>query len=461
MSAQRDVRCVVPTLAQLMAYQSVQFAEGLSAELALDPDVLHQPVGVQVEKLLYKPLLALRGSLVPIVFVIDALDECSGQLTNHGALDDAETHRIVSGLIEALIAFSRSPVRLPVKFFITSLPETHIRDTHVSDVTFSKVLSPLNVDKQQVTADIRFYISNRLFSKPTLRALFTENDVNAVVDLCNGLFLVAATAVQHILGAGIESAGARFNSLLNASRDGLSVGATEPLDRMYAVVMEEAAKVETDRLTAMLQILAAILSARMPLSVSALADLLDLPNGQLRASLTSLHAVVHVPDDDNDVGLRTVHASFGDYLFGRASSHIRISETLGHEALAHGCFQVLRKRLYFNVLHSRSSFEPNSPLRPNSITLSLEYACLQWIYHVSTLPESFGKGRSSKGTLHLRSLSWTQRASRTSHRADLEEKISTVLRPRLLFWLEVMSVLGQVTRAAAMLMFAASTVCHS
>jgi len=463
-NAQRDVRCVVPTLAQLMARQSVKFAEALAAELTLDPEVLHQQVGVQIEKLLYKPLLSLKDSLVPIVFVIDGLDECGGYLTETGTLKDTEAHRIVSDMLEALVTFSESAVKLPVKFFVTSRPETHIRDTHVSDVAFSKVLRLHTVNKEQVTADIRLYVSNRLFATPTLRGLFTEDDVHTLVQLCHGLFIVAATTLEHTLGSGIEFARGKFDSLMSASRDSLSVGAIEPLDRMYALIVEEAAKVgdvETEKLKTLLQILSALISARMTLSVSALADLLSIPNGQLRASITRLHAVIHIPDDDGDASLRPVHASFGDYLLGRASSRIRISEWLGHEALAHGCFQVLAKRLHFNISRSQSSFKSNSKPMLNSIMLSLEYACLHWIYHVSTLLEISEKDLSSKSSLRLRFLSWTQRASGASHRAGLEKNISTIFRPRLLFWLEVMSVLGQIQRAAAMLMFAAATVCRS
>ena len=457
-SAQRDVRCVVPTLAQLMARQSAKFAEALSLALERDPEVLHQQVELQVERLLYMPLLALKDSPVPIIFVIDALDECGGQLNSNGTLNDAETHRIVSDMLEALVKFSNSSVKLPVKFLVTSRPETHIRDTHVSDVAFSKVLRLHAVNKQQVTADIRLYISNRLLATPALRGVFTDKDVEALVRLSDGLFIVAATALEHAFGAGIEFAEARFKSLLDSSRSRLSVRAIVPLDRMYAVIIEEAAKVgdiETDKLNGLRRILAALLSARMTLSVAALAELLDVPTGQLRISLTRLHAVVHVPDDDNDAGLRPLHASFGDYLFGRASKRIRISESLGSMAMANGCLQVLEKRLHFNVSQSRSSFEPNPENRPTGITLALEYACLQWIDHVSGLLESSRTEERLSSTIRSRVQSWI---GYTPHQSMLDERINEVIRPRLMFWLEVMSILGQVHRAAAMLMFAAATV---
>jgi len=62
--------------------------------------------------------------------------------------------------------------------------------------------------------------------------------------------------------------------------------------------------------------------------------------------------------------------------------------------------------------------------------MSLEYACLQWVYHIAgaTVPSEF------------------------------DPEIFSAFRPRFLFWLEVVSVLGKMDRATAMLFFGASTV---
>ena len=94
--------------------------------------------------------------------------------------------------------------------------------------------------------------------------------------------------------------------------------------------------------------------------------------------------------------------------------------------------QLMKKRLHFNVSQSRSSYEPNQPSMVDSITLSLKYACMQWVYHIEKLPRTL----------------------------MLDNEISNGFRPRFLFWLEVMSVLGQVQRAAAMLIISIATVSH-
>ena len=431
--AQRDVRCVIPTLAQIMARQSDAFSRTLADELTRDPDVLQKQISVQIEKLLSKPLQTLKDSPMTIVFVIDALDECGGQSTD-GVLDDAGTHRIISEILEALVAFSNSDAnKIRVKFLVTSRPETHIRDTPVSNVELTKVLRLQTVDKEQVTADIRLYIATKLLGTPQLRTWYSDSKADVLAEQCDGLFIVATTAVKYAFELGHDAAVGRFQMLLDTPRDDLSTNILAPLDRIYAMVLEDAARVQeagSDGLAAMRQLLAALLSARMILSVAALADLLRLAVHDARVILSRLHAVVHVPDDNSEPGLRTLHATFGDFISRRAPDHIRIMNSASHDVPARSCLQVMTERLHFNVSHSSSSYEPNASSKPASLTLSLEYACTQWIYHVASQPDP----------------------------SVLEGAINEVFRRKFLFWLEVMSILGQVQRAAAMLYFAAVTV---
>ena len=460
-AAQRDVRCIIPTLAQLLARQSPEFSVALAAELERDPDVLHKQISAQVELLLERPLLALKDSPKQVVFVIDALDECGSQLTSNGTLDDPNSHRIVSAMIEALVSFSRSPTRLPVKFLVTSRPETHIRDTPISDVAFSKVLLLHTVDKSQVTEDIRLYISAQLSSTQTLRKSFTNDDIEVLAQLCDGLFIVATTALQYTFSDGADNALFRYKALLNATRDGLSNGAVAPLDRIYAHILSDATRVithPTNALQSVQQVLASLLAARMPLSVSALADLMDIPKDSLRPRLSHLHAVVHIPEGHEEPGLRTIHASFGDYLLERADDKYRIKRSVGDTILAYGCLQVMSKRLHFNVSGSSSSYEANQPQKPDSITLALEYACLQWIYHISRLHTLSSHDGDVSSRLKQRISAIMNRSSTASALSKLNKLIVLVFRPRFLFWLEVMSVLREVRRAAAMLIFAAVTV---
>jgi len=444
LAAQRDIRCVIPTLTQLLALKWADFR--LAVAETIEPGVQYKEVSAQVKELLYMPLLALDPSRGPILFVIDALDECGGE-TSDGMLDDAKCHAAVTSMLEALVTITRSEPKLPVKFLVTSRPEAQIRDTPISDENISQILRLHTIESTEVAADINRYvtttINTKLFGKPKLRAMITDVDVTHLVRLCDGLFIVAATALKHTFGAGADAAVARFKKLLNASRNSLDDGVAVPLDRMYAIILEDAVTAEEPHdteLPALLRLLSSLLAARMTLSIATLADLLGLESYDVRASLSRLHAVVNVPDDDDVPGLRTVHASFGDYLFDRAPSHIRILRSSGHEFLARACLELMGMCLHFNVSRSRSSYEPNASTKPDHITLSLEYACLHWAHHINFFRNSH---------------------SHPSSDISFDADIGRSFRPKFMFWLEVLSVLHKVGLASGLLLMASSSVRQS
>jgi len=387
-AAQRDVRCIIPTVAQLFARRSDEFAVALAAELKEEPDLAYKQVKIQVERLMRKPLAVVASTTRSIVFVIDALDECGDQPTTATLSDNSGAHAAVSEMLEALIDFSRSSTDLPIRFIVTSRPETHIRKTSVTDSKVTSALHLHTIDKSQVTSDIQLYIGKTLSNAPATKEWFTNGNVETLTERADGLFIFAATATKYILG---EDEGLRVKRLaklvspLQATPTALVVG---PLDLMYSSILMEASRadvVEDDELQQMLKVIAAILSARMTLSVQALAELLSLPPDYLRGCLGRLHAVVHLPEENHDASLRTLHASFGDYLFTRAASGIRIASTFGHDELAHGCFSRMKwNDLDFNISHCPSSDEPNAGTKPDWISLSLRYACFHWAHHVQS-----------------------------------------------------------------------------
>jgi len=415
--ARTDVRRILPTLAVLLARQSPKFAVELAAEIRPNSGVAgYEPVGDQIGRLLQRPLSALASETRPIVFVIDALDECA----------------IERELTELLTAIATFRCAANVKFILTSRPETHIFGSPISDRAQNEILQLHMIETAEVTKDIRLYIDDAFSKKPLSRPWYSEADVTALAMLSNGLFIFASTMISYVLE--VDSVTGRKTRLQKASSAvGQSAVAMAPLDAMYEFVLTRAsstAKVEAEELEATRSNLACILAARAPLSISALAELLEQEADVLRDSLRRLHATVYVPNEDDEPGLQTLHASFGDYLLQRASSNLRISMELGEEILARGCLGLMDKRLHFNVSQSRSSYEPNPSSRPGSITLSLEYACVHWVYHISGLPET----------------------------TKLDQEVEAVIRPKFLFWLEVMSVLGQIRRAAAMLIIAVTAV---
>jgi len=411
------VQRIVPTLATLLARQFPAFASSLVIQLAGTPDVAHWSVRDQVDRLILQPLETLATYTSQMVFVIDALDECSN----------------TSQMAELIDAIADFKCTLPVKFLLTSRPEMHIRTTPISNPVLSSILRLHTVNPEQVTADIHLYIGTKLAQASKAAQWYSAQDVEALVSRSCGLFIFASTVLSYILNRG-NDAGRRERLRKATTAFARSTVATNSLDRMYELVITDASRsdqVDTDELESMGKILACVLTARASLSVRALADLIGSSPETLRGSLERLHSLVNLPEDDTESGVRTLHASFGDYMLERAADHIRLAPSLGHDLLAAGCLRRMGwSDLRFNISCSRSSYKPNAEFRPDSIPLSLMYACLHWAHHIDA----------------------------ASTRSAFDQMVGGTFRRKFLFWLEVLSITGRVGFASGHLRIASSAV---
>ena len=412
------MRRILPTLAALLACQSPEFAEILVTELEKDQRLGHKPVTEQIGPLLRRPLAALASSARPTIFVIDALDECSNE-------------RELAELLQLLAGFKCDA---KVKFILTSRPEMHIRGTPISSPNHNTILQLHTIVAGEVTSDIRLYVTGTLDNATReVATWYTNDDIELIVKMSGGLFIFASTVLKYILDPeDVEDCRDRLRKVTSAVAKGIA--ATNTVDKVYELIITEASRseaVDSDELQRMRCILACILTARSSLSVEALSALIDIRPARLRSSLRRLHSIVHVPSDDFEPRLQTLHASFGDYMLERGPDSIRIAPSLVHDILARGCLRRLGwDDLCFNISRSQSSFQPNPDTEPNWIPLSLIYACLNWAHHVDA-------------------------ASITS---DFGQEIAQSFRPKFLFWLEVLSVLGKIGLASGLLRIAGSAV---
>jgi len=415
--ARTDVRRILPTLAVLLAGMSQEFAETLAEELKKDQRLGHKPVNQQIGPLLCKPLAALASFNHQIVFVIDALDECN---------DERE-------LAELLRLITDFRCEAKVKFILTSRPGQHIRNTPISNSALNTILHLHTIDADEVTSDIRLYITRTLENTTAEGTWYSNRDIEVLVELSAGLFIFASTVLKYVLHRQGDTV--RRDRLRKAtSAVTTRIAATTAVDKVYEFVLMDATRSDTvddDEMETMRSILACILTARTSLSVEALAALLGMAPDMLRGSLEQLHSLVYVPPKDSQPGLQTLHASFGDYLFERSPTHIRTAASLGHDVLAQGCLRRMAwDDLCFNVSRSRSSFEPNLIAPSNVLPLSLEYACLHWAHHVTSALTRF----------------------------TFEVEISQTFRIKFLFWLEVLSILKKIGLVSELLRMATSVV---
>ncbi|VDB95871.1 unnamed protein product [Peniophora sp. CBMAI 1063] len=307
-----DANRIVPTLSAALAGSDIQYKVALLSVLRKYSHEAHPStwaIKLQIQRLFFEPFACymreVSASPMPIL-VIDALDEAN---------DDT-----VGDLLDSLVSVAR---RLPIKFFLTSRPERHIR-WRLDSFRYGDCLRLHDVEKTIVTADIRLYIEHRLnviVDRFRGRAEIpegwpTRQDTESLVALSGSLFIYAFTTTEHI---GDRNPVKRMQDVLNVRRRLWTVAnPLNDLDRIYTFILNAATTGRTsEELLLTKRTLGAILAARELLGLPTLARLLGSTVDELRDALDGLHAVVNVPEDVGNGSVSTLHASFGDFLTDR------------------------------------------------------------------------------------------------------------------------------------------------
>ena len=141
-----NLQLIFPTLAFQLAQKYPNFHASLIPLLQSNPDVVHELLLDQMQKLLVKPP---QSADISTVIVIDALNECRDE--------DPES--------AMLLVLGKSVSNIPqVKFFITSRPEAHIvsgfRGPLLEALTEAFVLH--HVEPHIINSDIRCFFEHEL-----------------------------------------------------------------------------------------------------------------------------------------------------------------------------------------------------------------------------------------------------------------------------------------------------------
>jgi hypothetical protein len=170
-----------------------------------------------------------------------------------------------------------------------------------------------------------------------------------------------------------------------------------------------------------------------PLPIKAIASLsmTKICADQLRQCLSSLHSVVHIPDEEG-AAVTLFHASFFDFITDptrcaakRCRSFKALVASEGHEQLALKCLLHMNGSLKYNICGAPEEMTisrratTNSPDNIGKISEALKYSCLFWAAHLSGIqPELPG--------------------------TEFITALRHFLRTHLLHWIECLSVLGEL-----------------
>ncbi len=389
-----------------------------------DPAIFKNNLKDQFEKLIIQPFLEMKQAspnALGLFIVIDALDECEREV-------DIQ-------VILQLLAGIQSLRPVPLRIFVTSRPELPIRldFKQMLDETYQELILH-NIPKETIGHDMAVFLEHELSIVNKQRSLPldwpSKHQIQALVEITIPLFNLAATACRYI-GDKRGNPKKRLEILLQYQK----ANQVTRLDRMYLPILDHLFdvkdKLDKERLTSEFrEIIGIIVVLEIPFSIASLAHLLNIPKEDIRCRLDLLHSVLSIPVDEN-MPVRLIHSSFRDFLLDtqkRGKSPFWVDEKEMHKNLASKCLQLLSSpsSLRQNMCNLTSpgtlKSEVNYQIIGNALALEVRYACRYWVHHL-------------------------ERSGGLIHDGDL---VDTFLRKYFLYWLEAMSLLGEVSASILM-----------
>jgi hypothetical protein len=374
-----------------------------------------------MNKLIVSPL---AKSAISTVIVIDALDECK---------DDEPASAILSVLGKFVTEIPK------VKFFVTGRPEPCILQgfrlpllAKVSDVFVLHEVKP-----SQINNDIRLFFSHKFSElknrKRGLDNWMPEEQLDVLCSRTAGLFIYAVATVRFV---------DRRNSLPkkqldrllqfpeNSDREGkIRIRAKTTLDSLYLAIIQDAfGEDDPEDDHKIRSVLGAVVLATDPLSTSTIAAILGFDPEEIFPRLSSVHSLLILPDVI-DQPVRPFHKSFPDFIVDptRCSNpRFCVYPPDQRAELLVGCLELMNQRLDRNMckLPDQVINSEVGDLKgriEQHVDQALQHACRSWHkYLVDTGP---------------------------THTPRIIPALDRFLKGKVLFWLEVLSVLGAAREA--------------
>jgi len=359
-----------------------------------------------------------------LVIVVGALDECGGLRHDLSGKEDFE------GLVRTLKRWVQVDHLKKFKLIVTSQAENHITRIF-SDTICIHVNIPSGSDVKpgdSASEDIRIFLESRL-EIMGLKVALIEKVLNCLVPRAAGIF-IWATTVANFLERDPEG---RFAMLEKDDRKGLK--GLDSLDSLYSMIIKASfghGLIE-EEIRAVVSVMGAMIFAKEPLDDNALIMLpkVKIPGldadrlGPIRQGLMSVI--------DSGPVLRFHHRSFQDFLLSPSflQQHpelLDIQDRVHHERqLTKLCLRTLvSSKLHFNMCSLESSMVKNVDIQTTAkttIPCLVSYSCQYWADHlVNTLSDE-----------------------------TLMGALKFVMYEKLLFWLEVMSLLGKTYKGTLIL----------
>ncbi|KAG8963316.1 hypothetical protein FRC03_003146 [Tulasnella sp. 419] len=368
------------------------------------------------------PLQAFEGQVAsPLVFILDALDECSNQ--------DHITELIV--LLSYLLRDLRPKIN--VKIMVTGRPEAHIRGQFMSPTleSISSISHLHDIDRSIVGSDIRLYLDHHLNKikyemLPGMASWPQEGEMDALVRMADGLFIYASAAVTYLRVQPIK----RMKIILASVQHQKAASAFRHLDALYRQILQSAETLDPDAdeedgaeiLEELHTILGTIVVLLDPLCARSLELLLGLEQGTVQPALRPFHSVLSISSPPYPI--RVFHKSFPDFLSDQGRSDVNswyhVDTKRHHTRLALLCLNHMNVMLQRNMCGvgdlEKNEIPDLERLLDEKVKPHLLYACHHWGTHLS----------------------------QAEHSEALDGALHNFCMTKLLHWLEILSLTGKL-----------------
>ena len=403
----RDPKNILPTLISKLAETWTPYRILVAKVLQDDPHLNSKSTDGE---LLLKSLQALKTSPPrTLVLVIDALDECG---------DDTTRKDILKSLFEACSQVSW------LKIFITSRPEHDIRSFFEARVCPGQDLSR----DDQNDKDIRHFTQERMLSLAKSRKRQPgwpgQARLSRIIQRSHGLFIYVETIYRFLKP--LKNADEKLDLLLGEKEQ----DANSELHKLYLAALKSQVGEETEEFCRVARAIIAVATYR-PLGDEPLASLMDKDLFTVQAWVDALGWVFY-REQSQAGGIRIRHLSILEFLTGLSNPDLRVDLKRADEDLSHYCLKTMVKGLRFNICGLETSYLANCDIENhadrvrNNISDALQYSCMHWADHLC------------------------------SDLGPPNEAISNLLNEFFggvwpLYWLEVLSITGNVPAAITVL----------
>ncbi|KAF8151708.1 hypothetical protein B0H34DRAFT_728691 [Crassisporium funariophilum] len=342
-----------------------------------DPSILDKSPDVQLRKLVVEPVESLGLETLPVVIIIDGLDECAGE--------DMQCY------ILQQIASLCQQGNFPICFLIASRPEPWIRDEFSSEPLIQNFHQICLEQTYEVDNDIRTFFRSgfsAIHASPKYRYTMShiptpwpaDDIVNDLVAKASGQFIYASTVLKFVGDPQYRPVDQLQAILEIPARNKSSSNAFADLDCLYLQILASCTNNPRTHLVL----------GTVPLAI--LEKLVNLEHGEAYLALRTIHSLVYLHDpsssiigpattyptpaenledaavDSGALIVRFYHKSFIDFLLDASRSGIYYLDTPAiHTRLALSCLNVLTEQL----LHTPQEVD----------YLVWGYALVHWVHH--------------------------------------------------------------------------------